>query len=577
MTRELAAQKLAAARGLISAPEPLGSARVWTVLGMFLFAFIVVGARMAELAVAAQPGPATVSEIGEEHAPLPERAEILDRNGHVLATNISGWSLHARPLEMADHAATARALSEVLGLDAAELEKSLGSGNQFVWIKKRVFSHEKQAVQDLGLTGLVFRERPVRVYPLGNLLSHVVGGVRTNRVEISGAEIVGVGGVELHFEDQLRQGGSPVALSIDRRVQAILHDGLERGIELNRAKGGSAVLIHVATGEIFGMASFPDFDPNNRPTPLEEGLSDDDPLLNRAAQGVYELGSVLKPIAAALAIDRGGATLETKYAVGNALMIGKRMIKEHYIRDHTITLLQVVQLSSNVGSALASLAVGGIVQQAFLRELGLFERLPIEVSEARGSHPIYPAQWKTDTTATVAYGHGLAITPVHLASAISTLVGDGKRVQPTLVLGGNAGKERPAVVSAETVTAMRIALRSVVQTQRGTGRRAHVAGYDVGGKTGTADKPIRNGIGYDKEKVISTFVSAFPMRDPKFTLVISLDEPQGIDDSRGRRHAGRTAGPIAREVIARIGALYGLMPEFDNEREQDSDIRIAMY
>ena len=484
MTRELAARKLAAARGLISAPEPLGSARVWTVLGMFLFAFIVVGARMAVLAAAAQPGSTTVSMNAEEHAPLPERAEILDRNGHVLATNISGWSLHARPLEIADHAATARALSEVLGLDAAELEKSLGSGNQFVWIKKRVFSHEKQAVQDLGLTGLVFLERPVRVYPLGNLVSHVVGGVRTNRVEIWGAEIVGVGGVELYFEEQLRQGGSPVALSVDRRAQAILHDGLERGIELNKAKGGSAVLIHIATGEIYGMVSFPDFDPNNRPMPLDEGLSDDDPLLNRSAQGVYELGSVLKPITAALAIDRGGATLDTSYAVGNALMIGKRMISEHYIRDHTISLLQVVQRSSNVGIALAALAVGGIVQQAFLRELGLFDTLPIEVSEARGSHPIYPVRWKTETTATVAYGHGLAITTVHLASAISTLVGDGRRVQPTLVLGGNAGKERPAVVSTETVRAIRFALRSVVQTQRGTGQRAHVPGYDVGGQDG---------------------------------------------------------------------------------------------
>lgn len=577
MTRELAVHKLAAACGLISAPKPLGSARVWTVLGVFLFAFIAVGARMAMLAVAAQPGSATVSVVDEEHVPLPERAEILDRNGHVLATNISGWSLHARPLEIADHAATARALSEVLGLDVAEVEESLGSGNQFVWIKKRVFSHEKQAVQDLGLTGLVFRERQVRVYPLGNLLSHVVGGVRTNRVENWGAEIVGVGGVELYFEEQLRQGGSPVALSIDRRAQAILHDGLERGIELNQAKGGSAVLIHIATGEIYGLASFPDYDPNNRPTPLVEGLSDDDPLLNRSAQGVYELGSVLKPITAALAIDRGGATLKTTYAVGNALRIGNRTIREHYIRDHTISLLEVVQRSSNVGSALAALAIGGIGQQAFLRELGLLEALPIEVSEARGSHPIYPARWKTETTATVAYGHGLAITPVHLASAISTLVGDGRRVRPTLVLGGNAGKERPAVVSTETVHALRLALRSVVQTQRGTGRRADVAGYDVGGKTGTADKPIRNGIGYSEDKVISTFVSAFPMRDPKFTVVISLDEPQGTGDSRGRRHAGRTAAPIAREIIARIGVLYGLMPEFDNEREQDSGIRTAMY
>ena len=289
-------------------------------------------------------------------------------------------------------------------MNAAELEESIRSGKQFVWIKQRVFSHEKQAVQDLGLTGLVFRERPVRVYPLGNLLSHVVGGVRTNRVENWGAEIVGVGGAELYFEPDLREGGAPITLSIDRRAQSVLHDALKSGIERNQAKGGSAVLMDVATGEIYGLASFPDYDPNNRPLPLDEGLSDDDPLLNRSAQGVYELGSVMKPITAALAIDRGDATLDTPYDVGNALLIGRRTIREHYIRDHTISLLEVVQRSSNVGSALAALAIGGTGQKAFLRELGLLEELPIEISEARGSHPIYPARWKADTTATVAYG-----------------------------------------------------------------------------------------------------------------------------------------------------------------------------
>ncbi len=577
MTRELAARKLAVARGLIAGPAPLGPGRVWTVLGMFLFAFCAIGVRMALLAVSVQPSAAEAAVVPSEHLPPPERAEILDRNGQILATNISAWSLHARPFEIADHAATARALAEVLQMNAAELEESIRSGKQFVWIKQRVFSHEKQAVQDLGLTGLVFRERPVRVYPLGNLLSHVVGGVRTNRVENWGAEIVGVGGAELYFEPDLREGGAPITLSIDRRAQSVLHDALKSGIEVNQAKGGSAVLMDVVTGEIYGLASFPDYDPNNRPLPLDEGLSDDDPLLNRSAQGVYELGSVMKPITAALAIDRGDATLDTPYDVGNALLIGRRTIREHYIRDHTISLLEVVQRSSNVGSALAALAIGGTGQKAFLRELGLLEELPIEISEARGSHPIYPARWKADTTATVAYGHGLAITPVHLASAISTLIGDGRRVQPTLVLGGNADKERPAVVSKDTVGAIRAALRSVVQTRRGTGRRADVAGYDVGGKTGTADKPVRNGIGYSDDKVIATFVSAFPMRDPRFTLVVSLDEPEGTDDSRGRRHSGRTAAPIAKTMIARLGVLFGIVPEVDTEPEQDSGIRTAIY
>ena len=575
MTRDMTVRKATAVRGLVSRPDPLLPSRVWAVMGVFLLAFLVLGVRMGLLAMSAQPSLANGVAAPAGPVPFPERAEILDRNGQVLATNVPGWSLHARPNEIADHAATARALSKLLNLDAASLEATLRSGKQFVWIKQRVFSHEKQAVQDLGLTGLVFTERRVRVYPLGSLVAHVVGGVRTHRVENWGAEIVGIGGVELFYEEQLREGGAPVTLSIDRRAQAILHDALKRGIEASEAKGGSAVLMDVSTGEIIALVSFPDFDPNNRPRPLESGLPDDDPLLNRAAQGVYELGSVVKPITAALAIDRGGVNLETEYEVGTPLYIAGRIIREPYIRDAKVTLLDVVRRSSNVGVALAALAVGASVQKAFLQELGLLDALPIEVSEAKGSGPIYPANWKTASTVTIAFGHGLAITPVHLASAISTLVGDGRRVQPTLVLGANAERNQPEVVSEFTVQSMRTALRSVVLN--GTGRRAGVEGYDVGGKTGTADKPRRNGVGYDKDKVISTFVSAFPMRDPRLSLVVSLDEPEGIGEGRGRRHAGRTVAPIAKEIIARIAAVYGIVPDREDERERDSGIRTAMY
>ena len=268
MTGGMVVDRLGAARGLISGPEPLGLARVWAVLGIFLAAFAILGVRMGLLAVSAQSSLADGVAAPASQTSFPERAEILDRNGQVLATNISGWSLHARPKEIADHAATARVLSQLLDLDAAELEATLRSGKQFVWIKQRVFSHEKQAVQDLGLTGLVFAERTVRVYPLGSLLSHVLGGVRTHRVDIWGAEIVGVGGVELFFEDQLREGGAPITLSLDRRAQAVLHGALKRGIENSNAKGGSAVLMDVSTGEIFALVSLPDFDPNNRPQPL---------------------------------------------------------------------------------------------------------------------------------------------------------------------------------------------------------------------------------------------------------------------------------------------------------------------
>ena len=575
MTRQLWARTVAGLGQLFAGPEPFRPWRVWTVFGVFLVAFAAMGLRIGLLA--GEPAVAAVERVAGTPETRPVRSDMLDRNGELLATTIPGWSLHARPLAIADHRSTARKLARVLDLDAKTLETSLRSGRQFVWIRQQLFAHEKQAVQELGLPGLVFARRPIRVYPLGSLASHVVGGVRTHRVDHWGAEIVGVAGVEAYFDHRLRAGGEGMVLSIDRRIQALLREVLQKGIDANKAKGGSAVVMDIATGELHGLVSLPDFDPNRRPLPLVDGFADEDPLLNRAAQGVYELGSTLKPITAALAIDRGGATLETSYPVGNALRVGSRMVREHYIRDQEISLLEVVQRSSNVGSALAALAVGGTVQQSFLRELGLLDPLPIEVSEANGSQPIYPALWKDATTATVAYGHGLAITPVHLAGAIATLVGDGRRVRPTLLRGGNRDTERAAVVSPTTVQAVRTTLRSVVQTSRGTGRRAAVAGYDVGGKTGTADKPIRNGRGYSNDRVISTFVSAFPMREPRFILVASLDEPEGVGDSRGRRQAGRTAAPVAGEMIARIGALLGIVPDSGEEATPKLAVQTAMY
>ncbi len=585
MSKSLGALALGVVRALFALREPMQSVRVGLVLAAFAIAFGSIGARMAVLAVHAQdPGPVRAS--GPVALEPPARAEILDRNGELLAANVTGWSLGARPRAIADHAATATALAGVLGMDAQALADSFGSGSSFVWVKKRIFAHERQAIQDLGLPGLVFHERPLRVYPLGRMLSHVVGGVRDEQVEHWGARMVGVAGVERRLEERLGAGGEPVRLSVDRRAQAVLHRELAEGVAYNGAKGGSAVLLDVRTGEIHAMVSLPDYDPNNRPLPMSGGLPDDDPLLNRTAQGLYELGSVMKPITAALAIDRGGATLETRYQVGNGLRIGGYSIREHYIRDHTISLLEVVQRSSNVGSARAALDVGGAEQQRFLRELGLLDRLPIELSEAGGSQPLFAKRWKSLTTATVSYGHGLSITPVHLASAVSTLVGDGTRVEPTLLRREAAEDgsrlapgDRRRVVSLRTVHALREALRSVVQTRRGTGRRAHVAGYDVGGKTGTADKQKRGGRGYHRDRVISTFVSAFPMHDPQFVLVVSLDEPQGVGDSRSRRHAGRTAAPVAQEIIAGVGVLYGLLPRFEPEpdRSREPNVRAAVY
>jgi len=526
-----------------------------------LAVFAVVAGRIALLAEDAA-GPAAGFHVADSTPSEPvRRAAVVDRDGRLLAVNIPGWSLAARPGAILDARTTAAELARLLDLDGARLEADISSNRPFVWVAKRVTPGQKNRIEELGLTGLVFHKREMRAYPGGRATAHLVGGVRDQEVERWGARMLGVGGIEGAFDADLSQGGEPLQLSIRQDAQAALHDAMQQAVSRQRALGGAGVLMDARTGEIHAMVSLPDFNPNQRPAPSRNARPELDPLFNRAAQGVYELGSVSKVITVGLASEFDDATLETTYST-RPFRVGGYLIREPYIKDAHVTLLEIVQRSSNVGSAVAALSVGGERQQAFFESLGLLDPLPVELPEARGSQPLYPRKWTDLSTATISYGHGVSFTPMHLAAAYATLAGSGRRIRPTLLLRDGGGVPEGAhVVSERTVRNVRAALRSVVQTRRGTGRRAEVAGYDVGGKTGTAEKPDPVRKRYHDDKVLSTFVSAFPMHDPRFVLVVVLDEPQGEGDARGRRQAGRTAAPIAREVISRIGILYGMVSD----------------
>jgi cell division protein FtsI (penicillin-binding protein 3) len=449
-------------------------------------------------------------------------------------------------------------------LDQDRLLKDFTGTRKFLWIKKTLSPEQQQAVHDIGEPGLLFGPREMRLYPNGHLAAHILGGYGFGREGVYAAEVIGTAGIEKAFDDFLRdpaEDGRPLELSIDLTIQAAVERVLYGGMRLMNAKGATAVLMNAHTGEIVSMASLPDFDPNNRPVPLLEGDQSDSPLFNRAVQGVYELGSTFKIFASAQAMELGLVTAETKVNAASPMKWGKFKIREFQNHNYgpTLSVTDVIVKSSNVGAASLALMIGGQRQQDFLRSLGFFDATPVELVEAPGAKPLLPPRWSEISTITISYGHGMSASPLHLATGYASLLNGGYKVEPTLLKRSNP-VQGPRVVSERVSKAAREMLRAVVT--RGTASFGEVQGYAVAGKTGTADKPKPTG-GYYDDKVINTFATVFPAHDPKYVLVVTLDEPVETSGPQPRRTAGWTAVPVAAEIIRRTAPLLGLRPEIE--------------
>ena len=305
------------------------------------------------------------------------------------------------------------------------------------------------------------------------------------------------------------------------------------------------------------MVSLPDFDPNDRPGLPTEGHPDDSPLFNRAVQGVYELGSTFKIFAAAQAIDLGLVKPETIVDIKGPIRWGRHSIRDFHNYGKELSVADIIIKSSNIGSARLAEMIGNDLQKQFLGQLGLFEPTPVEMVEAPSGQPLVQKNWTDLTAMTVSYGHGISVSPLHLAAAYATIANDGKRVRPTLLVQ-DGPQDGPQVLSYAAALQAQDLLRLVVS--EGTASFARIDHYSVGGKTGTADKPKPTG-GYYKDKTISTFASMFPAHDPQYVLIVTLDEGVETSGSEPRRTAGWTAVPVAAEMITRIAPLLGLRPE----------------
>ncbi|MFV0361136.1 peptidoglycan D,D-transpeptidase FtsI family protein [Tropicimonas sp.] len=534
------------------------------VLGLCFFcAFTVIGVRMGLLA-ATEPSEVQIADTGSDI--VAQRANIVDRNGRLLATNLSTHSLYAQPQQMVEPLRAAEELAKIFpDLDAEKLKAQFAGKRKFLWVKKKLSPEQMQAVHDIGEPGLLFGPREMRLYPNGRLAAHVLGGASFGREGVHSAEVIGTAGVEKYFDAWLRDpanNGAPLQLSIDLTVQAAAREVLEGGMRLMNAKGASVVLMDVHTGEILSMVSLPDFDPNDRPKPLVKGDAGDSPLFNRAVQGVYELGSVFKIFAATQAMDLGLVNPATIIDANAPMHWGRFKIKEFHNKNYgRLSVTDVIVKSSNVGTARMALAVGGARQKEFLGTLGFLEPTPLEMVEAPTGKPLVPSRWSEISTITISYGHGISASPVHLAAGYASILNGGTRIRPTLLRqdGPQMGQR---VVSPEASAAARSMLRQVVS--RGTASFGEVPGYAVGGKTGTADKPKPRG-GYYKDKVVATFACIFPAYDPRYVLILTLDEPVETSGSQPRRTAGWTSVPVAAEMIRRTAPLLGLMPAEEPE------------
>lgn len=540
------------------------SARLGLMALVFTCAYATIGVRMGHLAATAPVEPVASASGAEIVA---QRADITDRNGRILATNMTTSALYAHPRDMVDPKGTARKLQEIFPeLDAASLERRFTDGRSFLWVRKVLSPEQMQKVHEIGDPGLLFGPREMRLYPNGDILAHVLGGYSFGAEGVHSAEVIGTAGIEKAMDARLRdpaEAGAPLQLSIDLSVQATVEEVLAAGITMMNAKGGAAILMDVRTGELLALASAPTFDPNNRPVPLvsKDAEPSDSPLFNRAVQGVYELGSTFKIFAVAQAMELGLVGPDTMVDANAPMVWGKHKIKEFEGKNYgpLLSVTDVIAKSSNVGTAHIALMVGPLRQQAFLKSLGFFDPTPVELIEAPGAKPLIPKKWPEIVTITTSYGHGMSASPLHLAAAYAAIANGGIYIKPTLIKQSGPATGR-RVLSEKVAADARIMLRRVVTN--GTASYGEVKGYEVAGKTGTADKPKKSG-GYYKDKVINTFASMYPASNPKYVLIVTLDEPVNTMGPRPRRTAGWTAVPVAAEIIRRTSPLLGLRPQVE--------------
>ncbi|RVT42040.1 peptidoglycan D,D-transpeptidase FtsI family protein [Sphingobium algorifonticola] len=531
----------------------LAHQRLMLLLLLFVAITGLIAVRLVWMGAFSGYGPRTAATAG-----LLPRADIVDRNGVPLARTMDGYSISVRPDRLiGDPAELARKLNEIFPDEsAADFYRKL-TGKGWAYLRKRALPEQVAAVNRLGEVGIEFPREKERVYPQRTLAAHVLGFVP--------GDAGGGMGVEMAFNDRLIDAGlrgKPFALSIDTRVQAALESELYQQMVAQQARGAGGIILDANTGEVIAMASLPVFDPNKLVKDTARNCNDS-ARCNDMVQSRYELGSTFKPLAIAAAMDHGTVTsMAKRYDATAPLPIGGFRIKDDHPLGRWLNVPETLVHSSNIATARIADEMGAAPLQALFRSLEFDRRSSIELRERAGT--LWPSTWGRITTMTVSYGHGIAVTPMHLASAYAALVNGGIWRPATLRRLSEAEVPKGRrVFTAATSARMRQLLRMIVAA--GTGRSADAKGFRVGGKTGSAEKPFEGG--YAHHSLVTTFAAAFPMDNPKYVVLTMMDEPKGNAETFGLRTAAWTASPVVKRVVERVGPMLGVYP--DERRDVD--------
>ncbi len=523
-------------------------------LGLIL-AFGLVAGQLGRLAVQGQ-GVTMAAPIQSIGATL-SRPDIVDRRGRLLATDIAAPSIFADPSALLDLDETVESLASVLkGLDQRKLRKELSDRTKhFVWVRRAVHPNDAKLVHELGLPGVFQREELHRVYPAAELTGHVLGFTDIDNRGQAGVErMIDEKGLAEPAGLALTRARAPIGLSLDLAVQLGLNEVLSGAMADYQATGAAGIVLDVETGEVLAQTSLPDFAAG------QAKAAQDPKRADRIAGGTYELGSVFKTLTLAMAFDAGTAHADKQYDATRPLKVSRFTIDDLHPERRWLTPEEVLLYSSNIGAAQMALEVGEAGQRQFLKRLGLLDPLTTELGVTPA--PQVPKQWGKASVVTISYGHGLAVTPLQFTAAIAAIANGGTRVTPTYLRRDRAAAAGPRVLLRKATSKELLRILSLnVTDARGTGGRAKVKGYAIGGKTGTADIAGRGG--YGGSGVVTSFVAVFPAEKPRYVTYLMLFEPKATDASAGQRTAGMNAGPATGKLIERIAPLLGLAPAHD--------------
>lgn len=523
---------------------PLLKNRVFWVMALFVSLFILIALFTLSLCwkdrVSEQRLMRTDLNLGADKTP---RANIVDRNGIVLASDIALASVYANTKFILGTRRIAHQIHSLFpDLNETQLIHKLNSKKAFVWIKRNLTPAQEKQVYELGIPGLGFLQEFRRVYPNQQLVSHILGSVDIDNK--------GIAGLEYYLDTTQHLTGTPVQTTLDIRAQYILYDELENGMKKFHAIGAAGLLMNAQTGEIIALVSIPSFDPNTY-AKAGEGQK-----FNRVTLGTYEMGSVMKVFTLACALDAGAVHLGQKFDVSEPIHFGRFTIHDYHSVHKPLTVEEIFTQSSNIGVARIAMHMGGNTFVHYLKKLGILDSPRLEIPEI--GHPLVPKKWSQITLVTVSFGHGLSLSPLQTTLAFASIVNGGKKVEPTLLKRPeNIPLQQTRIFREETSLKVQRLLRRVVT--EGTGKKANVNSYSIIGKTGTAEK-IQNGHYVKKGKNLSSFLSAFPAEKPRYVMLVMFDEPKATPETFGFTTAGWNAAPVSADIIKRVAPILGIFP-----------------